>query len=88
MVFMGLHVAQMMGYEDIMNAYRFVTYNAAKTLHICDHYGIEAGKPANLVIFDASNYYDVLNNNATVLASYRNGIKIAEANPSEKKVLF
>ncbi len=87
-VFMGLHVAQMMGYEDIMNAYRFVTYNAAKTLHICDHYGIEAGKPANLVIFDASNYYDVLNNNATVLASYRNGIKIAEANPSEKKVLF
>ena len=27
-VFMGLHVCQMMGYEDIMNSYKLITHNA------------------------------------------------------------
>ena len=31
-VFMGLHVCQMMGYQDIMDSYRFITTNAARTL--------------------------------------------------------
>ena len=87
-VFLGLHVAQMMGYEDIMNSYRFITENAAKTLHISDHYGIAAGKPADFVVIDADNWYDALNQNACVRLSYRNGKKIAEAVPAEKKVLF
>ena len=72
-VFMGLHVCQMMGYEEIMNSYRFITLNAARTLHITDHYGIEPGKPANFIVMDAENYYDALNRNASVLYSFRNG---------------
>ena len=32
-VFMGLHVCQMMGYEEIMDSYKFISTNAAKTLH-------------------------------------------------------
>lgn len=72
-VFMGLHVCQMMGYEDIMNSYRFITHNAAKTLHISERYGIEAGKPASFVVMDAKDYYDALNRNAAVAVSYRNG---------------
>ncbi len=87
-VFMGLHVCQMMGYEDIMNAYRFVTVNAARTLHISDRYGIEMGKPASFVVMDAQNYYDALNYNSPVLASYRNGKKIAESTPGAKTALF
>ena len=75
-VFMGLHVCQMMGYGDIMNSYRFITHNAAKTLHITDRYGIEPGKPANFVVMDATDYYDALNRNAEVIASYKDGKKI------------
>jgi len=75
-VFMGLHVCQMMGYDDIMNSYRFITHNAAKTLHITDRYGVEKDKPASFVVMDAKDYYDALNRNATVFASYRNGLKM------------
>lgn len=75
-VFMGLHVCQMMGYEEILNSYRFITHNAAKTLHIADRYGIEPGKPASFVVMDAKDYYDALNRNAAVTESYRNGEKV------------
>lgn len=87
-VFMGLHVCQMMGYEDIMNSYKFITSNAAKTLHLGDKYGIEEGRPASFIVLDAENYYDALNTNAVVLKSYKNGKKIAESLPEQKKVLF
>lgn len=87
-VLMGLHVCQMMGYEDIMNSYKFITSNAAKTLHLGNKYGIEMGRPASFVVLDAENYYDALNTNAVVLGSYKNGRKIAEASSADKKVLF
>ena len=87
-VFLGLHVCQMMGYEEIMDSYKLVTHNAAKTLHIAGRYGIEAGKPASFIVLDAENYYDALTRDSAVLCSYKNGRKIAENSPSEKKVLF
>ncbi len=87
-VFMGLHVCQMMGYEDIMNAYRFVSTNAAKTLHLGDSYGIRTGNPASFIVLDEANYYDALNRNAAVLCSIRNGRVIAESQPGSKKALF
>lgn len=87
-VFMGLHVCQMMGYEDIMNSYKFVTENAARTLYLGEKYGIAEGRPASFVVMDAESYYDALNRNAVVLASYKNGRKIAESTPGEKKVMF
>ena len=87
-VFLGLHVCQMMGYEEIMNSYKLISHNAAKTLHICDHYGIEVSKPASFIVLDADNYYDALIKDAVVLYSYRNGRKISENTPSDRKVLF
>ena len=87
-VFLGLHVCQMMGYEEIMNSYQLICGNAARTLHISDHYGISAGKPANFIVLDAENYYEALTRDAAVLCSYRNGKKIAERMPAEGKVLF
>jgi cytosine deaminase len=70
---MGLHVCQMLGYQDIMDSYRFITTNAARTLHVLDRYGLEPGKPAGFIVLDARNYYDALNFNSPVLLSYRNG---------------
>lgn len=87
-VFLGLHVCQMMGYEEIMNSYKLISYNAAKTLHISDHYGIEVNKPASFIVLDAENYYEALTKDSVVLSSYRNGVKIAENTPSEKTTLF
>lgn len=87
-VFMGLHVCQMMGYDDIMNSYKFVTTNAAKTLYLGDSYGIREGNPASFVVLDAKNYYDALNYNAPVLRSYREGRLIAKTEPAKKEVLF
>ena len=86
-VFMGLHVCQMMGYEEIMNSYRLITQNAAKTLHISERYGIKQGLPANFIVLDAKNWYDALNRNAPVLRSVRGGKTIAETTPGQSKVL-
>lgn len=87
-VFMGLHVCQMMGYEEIMDSYKFITGNAARTLHLGERYGIEAGRPASFLVLDSKNWYDALNANAAVLYSYKNGKKIAEGVPGTSKALF
>ena len=78
----------MMGYEDIMNSYRFITTNAAKTLHITDHYGIEPGKPANFIVLDAEDYYDALNRNSSVLYSFHNGRILVSNTPSSAQIMF
>jgi len=83
-VFLGLHVCQMMGYEDIMNSYRFITENAAKTLHLGDRYGIKVGNSADFVIMDAPNYYEALRDDAVVLRSYKHGKLIAATRPAER----
>ncbi len=87
-VFMGLHVCQMMGYEDIRSSYNFISNNAARTLHLGEDYGIAVGRPASFIVLDAKDYYDALNTNATVLASIKNGQKIAQSIPGSKEVLF
>ena len=87
-VFMGLYTGHMLGYEEIVNSYRFVTYNAARTLHLGDASGIAEGKDADFVILDAGNWYDALNYDAAVLRSYRHGRLIASAQPARKEVLF
>ncbi|MFT8530313.1 MAG: cytosine deaminase, partial [Lentilactobacillus diolivorans] len=38
---MGIHVGHLMGYDDILNSYQFITTNGAKAMHITDHYGIK-----------------------------------------------
>lgn len=87
-VFMGLHVTQMMGYRDITRSHRFVTTNAAKTLHLGEDYGIEVGRPASFIIMDAPTWYDALNTDAPVLRSYRAGRLIAQTEPVVRKAHF
>ena len=87
-VFLGLHVCQMMGYQEIMDSYKLITHNAARTLHISDRYGIEVNKPASFIVLDARNYYEALTRDSVVLYSYKNGEKIAENSPSVNKIFF
>lgn len=46
---MGLHVCQMMGYQQINEGLKLVTENSARTFGLSD-YGIATGNTANLVI--------------------------------------
>ena len=87
-VFLGLHVCQMMGYEEIMDSYKLITYNGAKTLHISDHYGIQQGKPASFIVLDAKNYYEALIKDSLVLYSYKDGRKIVENKAAQEKLFF
>ena len=87
-VFMGLYTGHMLGYDEIVNSYKFVTTNAARTLHLGDCYGIKPGNDANFVIMDAQNWYDALNYDSAVLYNYRKGKLIASTAPAEKQVFF
>lgn len=87
-VFMGLHVCQMMGYEDIMNSYKLITYNAAKTLHLGDSYGIREKNPADFIILNGDNFYNVLNKKSEILYSFRKGKLLAKTIPAQTEICF
>ncbi|MDX2239362.1 MAG: cytosine deaminase [Leptolyngbyaceae cyanobacterium bins.302] len=63
---MGLHVCQMTGTAEIDACYDMVTWNGAKTLDLADAYGVEVGKPANLIVLDARDRYDAIRRRANV----------------------
>lgn len=95
-VHFGLHVCQMMGYNDINESLKFISTNSARTLNIEDEYGIEIGKPGNLILLNAESGYDAVRRRAEVLYSIREGKVIAKTIPSksfisvneEKEVTF
>ena len=63
---MGLHVCQMTGTAEMDACYDMVTWNGAKTLNVSDRYGIAIGKPANLIVLDATARYDAIRRRAIV----------------------
>lgn len=83
---MGIHVGQLMGYEEIVDAVDFVTKNSARTLQIEDVYGVEEGKPANFIVLNAENEYEAIRKQATVRYSFRNGKIIAETQPQQTTI--
>lgn len=85
-VTMGVYIAHLMGYHQLQEAFNYVTYNGAKTLHISDRYGIEAGKPANCILLNAHDFYNALNKHVEVFYNIRHGKVLAETKPAETKV--
>ncbi|WP_306009869.1 cytosine deaminase [Bacillus sp. MMSF_3328] len=85
---MGIHVSQLMGYEEIVRSFDLITDNSARTLHIKDSYGIESGKPASFIVLDAENEYEAIRKQAAVLYSIRNGRIIAQASPRQTSILL
>ena len=57
---MGLHVCQIMGYEQINQSLALISHNSARTMNIQSQYGIEVGKPASLLILPADNGFDAV----------------------------
>ncbi len=87
-VFFGLHVCQMMGYQEIMDSYKLVSTNSAKTLNLGDNYGIKVGNDASFLILDSNNFYNALNNKAEILYSFKKGKAIVKTTPAKSEVLF
>ncbi|GAB2543747.1 cytosine deaminase [Gracilibacillus alcaliphilus] len=85
---MGIHIAHLTGYNQIIQSFDFITKNSAVVLDIQEQYGIEVGKPANFIVLNAGNVYDAIRKQAEVIASYRKGVKIAETKPKETTVFL
>ncbi|MGE7768441.1 cytosine deaminase [Peribacillus sp. NPDC096540] len=83
---MGVHVCHLTGYQELIDSFDLVTINGAKTLNITDRYGLEVGKPANLIILPANNEFDAIRKQVKPSYSIRNGKVIARLEPNYPKV--
>ncbi|WP_260261109.1 cytosine deaminase [Vibrio intestinalis] len=79
---MGLHVCQVMGYDQINNSLDLISTNSARTLNIQDKHGIETGKPGSLLILPAENGFDAVRRQVPVRYSVRQGKVIADTQPA------
>ncbi|CAO1668661.1 cytosine deaminase [Halomonas sp. MES3-P3E] len=79
----GLHICQMMGYQDFSQALSLITDNSARTLNIEERYGIEVGKPASFNLLEGEDDYSVLRNQGEVLLSVRHGEIIMQRDPAK-----
>lgn len=73
---MGLHVCQLMGYEQIDSGLKLITANSARALHLTD-YGIEPGHAASLIILPAESGFDAVRRQVPVRYSVRQGMLVA-----------
>ncbi|HIF9338823.1 TPA: cytosine deaminase [Photobacterium damselae] len=83
---MGLHVCQIMGYEQINQSLNLISTHSAKTLNIQDHYGINLGKPGNLLVLPAENGFDAVRRQVPVRYSIRSGRIIAQTQPAKTEI--
>jgi cytosine deaminase len=84
---LALHFTYMSGREEITEMLRLATERGARTLGVEDEYGIEEGKPADCVIFDAKTPIDVISLRATRRYVVRRGRVIAETTPARTTLL-
>ncbi|MEZ9710606.1 cytosine deaminase [Vibrio breoganii] len=83
---MGLHVTQVMGYDQINHSLDLISTNSAKALNIQELYGIEEGKPGSLLILPAENGFDAVRRQVPVRYSVRHGQVIAETQPAQTSI--
>jgi len=65
---------------------RCATERGARTLGVADDYGLEEGKPADCVVFDAPDALEVIRLRATRRWVLRRGRVIAETTPAETRL--
>ena len=84
---MGVYIEHMMGYQQLQNSFRLITYNGAKAMSITDQYGIEVGKPGNCILLDAPDFYSALHQHAPVLYNIRKGRVLSMRKPAHPQIL-
>jgi len=79
----GLHVCHMLGYEDLQRCLDLITDNSARTLNLGERYGLEVGRPANLLVLSAPDDYEMLRTQGHALLSVRNGEVLMRRTPAQ-----
>ncbi|WP_349569960.1 cytosine deaminase [Azotobacter salinestris] len=78
----GLHICHMLGYADLQRALDLITGHSARTLHLGERYGLEVGRPANLLILSAASDYEMLRSQGHALVSIRHGEVLMRRTPA------
>lgn len=79
----GLHICHMLGYDDLQRGLDLITDNSARTLNLGERYGLEAGRPANLLILSAPSDYEMIRSQGHVLVSIRHGKVLMQRTPAK-----
>ena len=79
----GLHICHMLGYEDIQRSLDLITDNSARTLNLGERYGIEVGRPANLLLLSAPDDYEMIRSQGHALVSIRGGKVLMRRTPAQ-----
>src|SRR5699024_9774594 len=82
---MGLHICQLMGYQQINDSLALITSNSAQTLQLTD-YGIAINNPANFIILPAESGFDAIRRQVPVRYSIRHGKLIADNTPASYQI--
>jgi len=78
----GLHICHMLGYQDLQRSLDLITTNSARTLHLGERYGLEVGRPANLLILSAPDDYELIRSQGHALVSIRAGKVLMRRTPA------
>jgi cytosine/creatinine deaminase len=84
---LALHFTYMSGLDEIPQMLECATTHGARTLGVEDDYGIEEGKPADMVVFDAPSALEVMRLKPVRLWVIRRGKVIAETTPPQTTLL-
>ena len=79
----GLHICHMLGYEDLQRSLDLITDNSARTLNLGERYGLEVGRPANLLVLSAPDDYEMVRSQGYALVSVRNGKVLMRRTPAQ-----
>ena len=84
---LALHFTYMSGREEIPEMLRCATERGARTLGVEDEYGLEEGKQADLVVYDAPTALEVLRLHPPRRWVIRRGRVVAETTPARTTLL-
>jgi cytosine/creatinine deaminase len=84
---LALHFTYMSGREEIPEMLRCATERGARTLGVEDEYGLEEGKQADLVVYDAPSALEVLRLHPPRRWVIRRGRVVAETTPASTTLL-
>lgn len=85
-LFMAVHVEQMMSFDELKKSFTLITHNAAKALRIHDRYGVKEGAVADLVVLDAYDELEALAFQRKPLFVVKRGVVVSRKTPEKTEV--
>jgi cytosine deaminase len=86
-LFMAVHVGQLTGRRELIDSFDLITTNPAKALRMGRRYGIDEGRPANMVVLEAKSEVQSLARLAPPLFVVRNGRIVVRRSQSVTELL-